>query len=102
MPDRLKRMIAFVIDWNILYLPALLISFLLSEIASNQALVGLAVLAMLTLILITYVLIAARDIIFGGRSLGKRILGLYIVDKKTLEPISAQRDCFVHALQKGI
>ena len=91
MPDRIKRMIAFVIDWNILYLPALLISFLLSEIASNQALVGLAVLAMVTLILITYVLIAARDIIFGGRSLGKRILGLYIVDKKTLEPISAGR-----------
>ena len=91
MPDRLKRMIAFVIDWNILYLPALLIGFLLSEIASNQTLVGLAVLAMLTLILITYVLIAARDIIFGGRSLGKRILGLYIVDKKTLEPISAGR-----------
>ena len=91
MPDRIKRMLAFVIDWNILYLPALLISLLLSALASEQALVGLAVAAMVALILITYALIAARDVIFMGRSLGKRIFGLYVVDKKTLEPIPAGR-----------
>ena len=50
MPDRLKRIFAFFIDWNILYLPALLISFFLSKIVSNQAFAGLAVLLMLALI----------------------------------------------------
>ena len=91
MPDRLKRIFAFFIDWNILYLPALLIAFPLSYVATNSELVLLTIFVMLILILGTYALIAARDIIFGGRSLGKRIFGLYVVDKKTLEPISAGR-----------
>jgi uncharacterized RDD family membrane protein YckC len=29
-----------------------------------------------------------RDVILLGRSIGKRILGLYVLDKKTMEPAS--------------
>lgn len=93
MPNRIKRMLAFLIDWNVLYLPVVLLMFVLTTIPTltTQPMIGFWVLIMLAMLFGTMALIAARDIIFGGRSLGKRIFKLYVVDKKTLDPISAAR-----------
>ena len=93
MPNRIKRMLAFFIDWNVLYLPVVLLMFGLTTIPTltAQPMIGFLVLLMFAMLFGTMALITARDIVFGGRSLGKRIFKLYVVDKKTLEPISAGR-----------
>ena len=41
-----------------------------------------------------FVMFVLRDVIFKGRSLGKRIFGLYVYDKNSLEKASAKQ-CFL-------
>jgi len=93
MFDRLKRLIAFVIDWNILLLPALIVASLVSRLMEKpgMTLTPIWMLLFVVAVLGSFAMIPLRDIIFCGRSLGKRIFGLYVVDKKTLEPISKSR-----------
>ena len=51
---------------------------------------GVALLFVL-LVLLCPVLFVFRDVIFKGRSIGKRIFGLYILDKNTNEPASIKQ-----------
>lgn len=86
MNDKLKRILAFLLDWNISFLPtAILFScFLSPTIQQGQAgplTVGLGIL----LPLLVFAAIVLRDVLGRGRSLGKRIMKLYILDKTTLQ-----------------
>lgn len=83
---RIKRLFAFVIDWNLCLLPALLYSIVLNQkLVSGESPSVLLVLILVLLALLSMALVVTRDFIMGGRSLGKRIFRLFVVDKKTLE-----------------
>lgn len=95
---RIKRIIAFIIDWNICLLPAVAVAVALNELmrrGEGQSII--LILLFLLSMLFSLALIATRDFIFGGRSLGKRIFGLAVVDKTTL-----QKPSFVKLLFRGI
>lgn len=95
---RIKRVIAFIIDWNICLLPALAVAFALNRVMSHEE--GQSIILILLFLLsmlLSLALIATRDFIFGGRSLGKRIVGLAVVDKNTL-----QNPSFVKLLFRGV
>lgn len=94
MPDRIKRILAFFVDWYVLILPVVLIGLMMMLLIpdlTSQPMIGFLILFLFAMVFGTMALMAARDIVFCGRSLGKRIFGLYVVDKKTLEPISKSR-----------
>ena len=93
MPDRIKRILAFFVDWYVLILPVVLLGLMMMLIPelTSQPMIGFLILFLFAMVFGAMALVAARDIVFCGRSLGKRIFGLYIVDKKTLEPISKSR-----------
>lgn len=91
--DRFKRMGAFVIDWNIVMLPATLSSALISPLVQQSNVPDwLIAFASIILIFGAFAAFVLRDVIFKGRSLGKRLFGLRIYDKTTLhEPNPRQR-----------
>lgn len=81
MSDRIKRIAAFIIDWNIALLPVVTAAvFIMSFAKQNPA----VVLLLFPLILAALAVFVLRDVIFRGRSLGKRALGLYVYDRKSL------------------
>lgn len=85
MVIRIKRIIAFLIDWNITLLPILLLYELsLSMGIENEKLLPLTMLLSFILVFGGFTLVILRDFIFNGKSLGKRIFGLIILDKNTM------------------
>lgn len=102
---KIKRMFAFIIDWNIIgFLELILLSFVPSlllpnEEAANDSKILLTVFVMLLFPL----LVSLRDLIFGGRSIGKRIFGLTVLNRQTAEKAKAWqifvRDIFFFAVQ---
>ena len=81
---KIKRIVAFLLDWNILGFSVMLpLSFIMISINKGNTTIG--ALLFLGMILLYPVCVALRDVIFGGRSLGKRIMGLVVVDKATGE-----------------
>lgn len=85
MVIRIKRIIAFLIDWNITLLPILLLYELsLSMGIENEKLLPLTMLFSFILVFGGFTLVVLRDFIFNGKSLGKRIFGLIILDKNTM------------------
>lgn len=92
MAIRIKRLVAFIIDWNITLLPILLLYELsLSVGVENEKLLPLTMLLSFILVFGGFALVILRDFIFNGRSLGKRIFGLITLDKNTMaEPKKRQ------------
>lgn len=92
---RIKRGIAFLIDWNLCLLPMILVmatmAFFLEKGVNIQV---LAVLAIFAVGCVSIACIAVRDFIFGGVSIGKRIFGLTVVDSKTLGKTSVTQRLF--------
>ncbi|MGM9592145.1 MAG: RDD family protein [Oscillospiraceae bacterium] len=89
MSDRFKRIIAFIIDWTLSILPAF---FMLLPLAVLS--IQMTWLLMVFIILIGFspiILFVLRDVIFNGRSLGKRIFGLCVYDKKSLGASSSKQ-----------
>ncbi len=84
MRDTFKRMIAFIIDFNLCMLPVLIILLTLIFTKSLERLPVYGVILLILLFLSPLVLMVLRDVIFKGRSLGKRIFKLYIYDKRSL------------------
>ena len=82
---KIFRLIAAVIDWNIIGAVTMfyVIFFMLVLLAAGSSLTGPSALLVMFLILGYPVGFVLRDLIFGGRSLGKRIMGLTVLDKKT-------------------
>ena len=83
--SKILRLIAWLIDWNIIGFTVLLtLSITMALISSsNSSVSGLHGLLIFALIMSYPVCFVLRDLIFGGRSLGKRILGLTVLDKRT-------------------
>ncbi|MBQ9746739.1 MAG: helix-turn-helix domain-containing protein [Clostridia bacterium] len=84
---KFRRVAAWLIDWNITGLfTSMLYSILMFIVISLNITVTKDpfVFAMAFLTILTYpVLFILRDLIFGGRSLGKRLLGLTVIDRRT-------------------
>ncbi|MBQ8503606.1 MAG: RDD family protein [Clostridia bacterium] len=95
MSIRFKRLIAFLIDWNITLFPFVFIfvflSTFLKEESSINPLIGLFC---FFTVIIAFVAFMLRDVIFKGRSLGKRLFGLYVYEKSSLKQASP-RQCFL-------
>ena len=86
---KFKRMLAFLIDWNII--GHIILLLLLVEVTilrknglleSSEALQPFAPIFAITMLLFP-VVVVFRDFMFGGKSLGKRILKLVILDVDT-------------------
>ena len=85
MSIRIKRMVAFVIDWNITLLPAIVLFELFLGIGTeNKTLLPLFTLLCFVIVFGGFALFVARDHIFKGESLGKKIFKLTVLDKNTL------------------
>lgn len=92
MSVKFKRLLAFVIDWNITLFPFIFIfSFLTTFLRKESAINPLIVLFCFFDIIFALGAFISRDVIFKGRSLGKRIFGLYVYDKHSLEQASAKQ-----------
>lgn len=82
---RFKRIIAFIIDWNICLFPfVFLVSFSTSFVSKQFETNSLVTFFSFLFFIFPFVVFILRDVIFKGRSLGKRIFGLYIYDKNSL------------------
>ena len=99
MGDRVKRLIAAIIDWNICGLPAVAVALWMSHYVKNGGESNpLLILLLLPAVLSMPVLFVLRDAIVRGRSIGKRIFGLYIVDEATLQPLPAGKTALKNIL----
>lgn len=85
MAIRLKRMVAFIIDWYISFLPGLILfMFSMNQGVENENVSPLIMIPCFIGIFGSFILFVLRDYIFKGQSLGKKIFGLTILDKDTL------------------
>ena len=80
-----RRFLAWAIDWNIIglsiiFLTAIVYALLNCTFNADSQTTAFILMLVILLYLICFVL---RDLIFSGRSLGKRILGLVVLDRQT-------------------
>lgn len=87
---RIKRIVANLIDWNIIGLPILLLNLAITVYSamngkineSNEFIFGGFLLFSIAVWFVSFML---RDFICKGRSLGKRILGLIVINRNNGE-----------------
>lgn len=91
---KIRRIFAWLIDWNVIgifVMLALAIAFSFYKGGTES----FFVVAALLLIMLSYpILFVLRDFIMGGCSIGKRILRLVILDKRTGEKAKASQCTF--------
>ena len=87
---RLRRCLAWVIDWNILGGIALVLAGIAWGIAAATDQTAWYLL-IIPIMLAWFVLFILRDVVFGRASIGKRIMGIHVVDKFTGEPASKKQ-----------
>ena len=87
---RLRRCLAWALDWNIIGGIAMIITMTFWEVAAKTEQKAL-VLISFPVILAWFVLFILRDVVFGGKSLGKRIMKLQVIDKHTGMPASKKQ-----------
>ena len=83
---KFRRLFAAFIDWNLIGFTVILLSLLFVFIVNPQNLSPIMAVLLIILILMFPVCFVLRDFIFAGRSLGKRIFGLIVLDKSTGQP----------------
>ncbi len=84
---RIRRMLAFIIDWNLSGLPCMLYSTVFMDVFKRPSIQNMIYILIMFLLIILYpVTFVLRDFIFGGRSVGKRIFNLQVLDKNTYKP----------------
>lgn len=92
---RFLRLFAWLIDWLICGTPAMISSlFFILLFQSQDADVQGKFNLMLTIILLFPVVFVLWDVLLNGRSVGKRILGLIVLDKQSGESAS-KKQCFL-------
>ena len=89
MGVRFKRIFAFWLDWVIAFLPGLILTYCLQFVPNEATPVCLAMVRLL--LFVALLAIAFRDVIFGSRSLGKRLMGLHVIDKSTFQVASKKQ-----------
>lgn len=86
-PARFRRFLAFWLDFFL----AILGMVLIGVIGGLLRLSGTAGLILTVCMLIPFVLFLCRDFLLNGRSIGKRILGLAVVDRESGAPATAKQ-----------
>ncbi|MBQ7296003.1 MAG: RDD family protein [Clostridia bacterium] len=84
MNNAFKRILAFLIDWNVSLFPFILL-FLAVLLPFQESVSPLIALFAASIIVCAMLMFVLRDIIFKNSSIGKRIFGLNIYDKITLQ-----------------
>ncbi len=87
---KLRRLVAWLLDWNIIGLSVMILIMAVMTIFRKQVVAGDPGIVLVTvLLMLTYpVFFIMRDLIFG-QSIGKRIMGLVVLDKQTGQPAKA-------------
>lgn len=85
-PVRALRLAAFVVDWHLTVIPAFVFLF-----ASELLPATIQPYAMFVGIFCCFGLYFFRDYLFGGRSPGKRLVGLSVVDRSTGLPATGKQ-----------
>ena len=80
---KLKRIVAFIIDWVLSGIPAIIYARIFWEISKTEGLNVVNVILFLLFFLSYPTIFVLRDVIFKGRSVAKRILGLRVIDTQT-------------------
>ena len=80
---KLKRIVAFIIDWVLSGIPAIIYASIFWEISKTEGLNAVNVILFLLFFLSYPTIFVLRDVIFKGRSVAKRILGLRVIDTQT-------------------
>lgn len=89
---RIRRIIAWIIDWNLSGLPCLLYTTIFMDMFKQPSIQNMSyILIFMLLVFLCPVTFVFRDVIFKGRSIGKRIFGLHILNKTTNEPASIKQ-----------
>jgi len=97
---KIRRIIAWIIDWNLIGSVVLAFCFLYLALFRDKMEAGnTAFIVMLIPIMLLYpITFILRDFVFGGRSLGKRMLGLTILDMSTGERAKIKQCLFRNVL----
>ena len=89
---RIRRIIAWIIDWNLSGLPCLLYTTIFMDMFKQPSFQSIGYILIFMLLVFLYpITFVFRDVIFKGRSIGKRIFRLYVLDKNTNEPASIKQ-----------
>ena len=88
---KLKRILAWIIDWNISGIPALLYALIFREIAEAQSITAIGALLFVFFVLSFPAIFVFRDVIFKGQSIAKRIFKLRVIDIETNDLPSNQK-----------
>ena len=94
---RFRRIIAWIIDWNLSGLPCFIYTAIFMDVLKRPSIQSMGyilifmILIFMILVFLYPVTFVFRDVIFKGRSIGKRIFGLYVLDKNTNEPASIKQ-----------
>ena len=88
---KIKRIIAWLIDWNLCGLPALIYAMIFERLARTQGtnIGGLLLFALLVLLFPT--LFVFRDVLLNGRSIAKRMFRLRVIDNVTAQKPSNKK-----------
>ena len=80
-----RRFLAWVIDWNLIGFSVMILTTIVFAVLDSILHADSQTIApILMLVILLYpVCFVLRDLIFGGRSLGKRIMGLVVLDRQT-------------------
>lgn len=84
---RFKRLLAALIDWNLSALPALVFALVFRN-QMDQSWIWFLLVPLIIAFPVCFVL---RDFLFRGRSIGKRLFNLTILDRRTLQPLTAKQ-----------
>lgn len=89
---RFRRIIAWIIDWNLSGLPCLLYTTIFMDVFKQPSIQNIGYILIFMLLVFLYpITFVFRDVIFQGRSVGKRIFGLYVLDKNTNQTASVKQ-----------
>ena len=82
---KLRRILAWIIDWNLCGIPALIYAFIFKTITETQGVKAVYALIFVLFVLSFPTLFVVRDVLFKGRSIAKRIFKLRVIDNETNE-----------------
>jgi uncharacterized RDD family membrane protein YckC len=82
---KLRRILAWIIDWNLCGAPAIIYASIFKSITETQAVKAIYALLFVLFVLSFPTLFVVRDVLFKGRSIAKRIFKLRVIDNETNE-----------------
>ena len=88
----IRRIIAWIIDWNFSGLPCMIYTTIFMEVFKRPSFENIGYILIFILLVFLYIItFVFRDVIFMGRSVGKRIFRLFVLDKNTNEKASVSQ-----------